>query len=244
MKFIITNDDGPNAEGLHFLIQEVLKYDPDPFIVVPHENKSGCGTSSNYNVPIKLEIENILISNKYIKVFKVHGSPIDCVNYAIFNPEINSIRRKDLLLVSGANHGHNMGVCQLASGTCAAAKEACTKGVLAAAISINGYSPFKSCVQKNIDVCLQDFIKKGKERFPDDPEWYNYTIPDIDFVLNKVFQVTAEKNYYEEKITYLEDGTFIRSGDIVNGTNKIKTRVSDFDYSKSEVLTVSIHPPY
>lgn len=130
MHFLLTNDDGIDAEGLRALAGAVEMLPHGRLsIVAPAREQSQCGHRVTTHEPLKVE-------RRGEGCFAVHGTPADCVRVALFGLGL----QPDFVL-SGINHGGNMGQDLVISGTVAAVREAAYHGVRAAAFShylING----------------------------------------------------------------------------------------------------------
>ncbi|MPW34951.1 5'/3'-nucleotidase SurE [Vibrio sp. B1Z05] len=136
MKILLSNDDGVHAEGLRVLAEE-LKQIADIVIVAPDRNRSGASNSLTLENPLRVdEIEP--------NVFSVQGTPTDCVHFAL-----NELMKDDYpdLVLSGINHGANLGDDVLYSGTVAAAMEGHFLGVQSIAISLVGSTHFKTAAK-------------------------------------------------------------------------------------------------
>lgn len=124
MHFLLTNDDGIEAEGLRALADAVKRLPHGRLsIVAPAREQSQCGHRVTTHEPLTVE-------QRGEGRFAVHGTPADCVRVALFGLGL----QPDFVL-SGINHGGNMGQDLVISGTVAAAREAAYHGVRAAAIS-------------------------------------------------------------------------------------------------------------
>ena len=124
MNILISNDDGIDALGIIFLAERVGR-DNRVFVVAPDRERSAASHSLTLKHPLKV---NNLGDDRY----SVDGTPADCVNLAI-----NTILpvRPDLVL-SGINHGANMGDDISYSGTVSAAKEGMLLGIPSLAFSL------------------------------------------------------------------------------------------------------------
>ncbi len=128
MKILLTNDDGFNAEGLK-LLYDLLKDDNEVYIFVPDRERSASSHCLTLNIPLKL---NRIEDN----IFTINGMPTDCVLIAL-----NGILRDvgiDVVL-SGINHGPNLGEDVLYSGTVAAAFEAVMWGIPGMSFSLASF---------------------------------------------------------------------------------------------------------
>ena len=104
MKILLTNDDGYNAIGIQILKEKLSKYG-EVIIVAPYEHMSGKSISITIGEWMKVD----KISED---VYAVHGTPADCVSFALAGLKIDFD-----LVVSGCNNGHNLSYDTLFSGT-------------------------------------------------------------------------------------------------------------------------------
>lgn len=134
MHIMVTNDDGIHAPGI-LALASALRVLGDVTVVAPDRERSAVGHALTLNSPLRVfELRD--------GFFAVDGTPTDCVNMGIhsllpFHPD---------LVVSGINHGANLGDDVTYSGTVAAAIEATLMGLPAIAVSLatferNGYFP-------------------------------------------------------------------------------------------------------
>lgn len=124
-RVLLTNDDGVQARGLRALNAALAGYGFDVLVVAPVENQSGVSRSASYRGPVMLEPFN------EPDLFACHGTPVDCVRAAL----LSDLGSRVELMVSGINHGANLGDDTLNSGTVGAAVEGALLGVPAIAIS-------------------------------------------------------------------------------------------------------------
>jgi 5'-nucleotidase len=120
---LLTNDDGVDAEGLRIL-EEALQGVAHIVVVAPDQERSAVSHGLTVHSPLSL---------KEIKPdrYTVNGTPADCVIYALRKL---FIQFPDLV-ISGINHGANLGDDIMYSGTVAAAREASRHGIPAIAVS-------------------------------------------------------------------------------------------------------------
>jgi 5'-nucleotidase len=126
MRFLCTNDDGILALGLDCLVKAVAPLG-EVTVVAPDREQSATSHSLTLHHPIRPVPRG---EGRY----QVDGTPTDCVMLAV---EALMPERPDFVL-SGVNHGHNMGEDVLYSGTVAAAMEGISLGIPAVAISFAG----------------------------------------------------------------------------------------------------------
>ncbi|MBC3766314.1 5'/3'-nucleotidase SurE [Neptunicella marina] len=124
MKILLSNDDGVHAEGLHTLYH-ALKEFSDVTVIAPDRNCSGFSNALSLTNPLRMS----KMDNGF---YAINGTPSDCVHLGI-----NSFLQEDpQLVVSGINHGANLGDDVVYSGTVAAATEGRYMGLPAVAVSL------------------------------------------------------------------------------------------------------------
>lgn len=124
MHFLLTNDDGIDADGLRALADAVRMIEGSTVtIMAPMHEHSMCGHRVTTRDPLRVE-------DRGDGRHAVSGTPADCVRLALHGMGI----RPDFVL-AGINHGGNMGQDLAISGTVAAVREAAYHGIPAAAFS-------------------------------------------------------------------------------------------------------------
>lgn len=124
--FLLANDDGFRASGLNALRAALLPH-ADVVVCAPDSEQSASSHSLSLHRPLRL-------TEHGNGVFSIDGTPADCVYTAFFAGARILPRRPDLVL-SGLNHGANLGDDVFYSGTVAAAREGALRGVPALALS-------------------------------------------------------------------------------------------------------------
>ncbi len=129
MKILVTNDDGIGAAGIHALRRALAELpDVDVRVIAPHTNRSGTARSITTHSPIW--VEEVEFDDGTIG-FATEGTPVDCVRFA----DLGLLDGQPDLIVSGINHGSNLGDDVTYSGTVAAAFEGIILGVPGIAVS-------------------------------------------------------------------------------------------------------------
>jgi len=115
MKFLITNDDGIDAEGLAALV-EAASHFGQCVVVAPDRHLSGCAHQATTDRPIQL-------TRRSAEMNCIDGTPVDCVRLGLGHvaPDADWV-------ISGVNEGGNLGADVYHSGTVAAAREAALLG--------------------------------------------------------------------------------------------------------------------
>jgi 5'-nucleotidase len=122
MKFLLTNDDGIEAEGLEAL-HVAAESLGDSVIVAPVGPQSGVSHRVTWQ-------EGVRIERRDDARYAIHGTPADCVRLGLLKvvPDATWI-------LSGINHGANLGADVHYSGTVAAVREAVLHGWPGIAVS-------------------------------------------------------------------------------------------------------------
>lgn len=126
MRLLLTNDDGILAHGLECLTEAAAPLG-EITVVAPDREQSATSHSLSLHHPLRP-------ISRGERRFQVDGTPTDCVMLAV---EALMPERPDFVL-SGINHGQNMGEDVLYSGTVAAAMEGLALGIPSLALSFAG----------------------------------------------------------------------------------------------------------
>ena len=135
MKILISNDDGILANGIRALIEALSPYH-DVYVVAPDRERSAAGHSLTLQTPLRVEEVDAKYGAK--RCWMTTGTPGDCVKLAI-----NAILEKNELpdlVISGINHGPNLGADILYSGTVSCAMEGAMMGYPSIATSLASMS--------------------------------------------------------------------------------------------------------
>jgi 5'-nucleotidase len=233
MTFILTNDDGIDAEGIYAL-QDALNGDTK--IIAPSKQYSGCGHQITAKIPIK-------VTQKDNNAYAIDGTPVDCVRLAICElcPEATWV-------LAGINAGGNLGVDTYQSGTVAAVREAAILGLPAIAISHVIKSPLKinwqwatTITTKVIDFLLTRKIPSGcfwNVNLPHLPETSPepqmiFCPPSIDSLpvnfKKEGNQYHYQGKYHDRKRTNNTDVDICFSGNIAISLMSLHCRYSQFE---------------
>ncbi len=130
MRVLLTNDDGIEAEGLQALRRALLAVDGlELAVIAPDSNRSATARSITIRRP--LWVEEVDFGDGTVG-YATDGTPVDCVRFATLGL-IEGFEAD--LIVSGINHGSNLGDDITYSGTVAAALEGVVLGLPAIAVS-------------------------------------------------------------------------------------------------------------
>lgn len=125
LKLLLANDDGYQAQGIQTLAQHFISLGHHVTIVAPAGERSAQSHAMSFYHAIQVDKINDT-------TYAVHGTPADCI--AIGLSCILKNDKPDFIL-SGINHGLNVGIDVNYSGTVGAATEAALMGYKAVAIS-------------------------------------------------------------------------------------------------------------
>lgn len=123
---LLSNDDGYAAPGLTAVRDELAQH-ADVVVCAPAVNQSA--TSHSLSLHRVLRLLEVAPS-----VFAVDGTPADCI-YVALHAGTRVLPRRPDLVVSGMNHGLNLGSDIFYSGTVAAAREGALRGIPSIALS-------------------------------------------------------------------------------------------------------------
>ncbi len=142
MRILLSNDDGYFAPGLAALA-DALATIAEIVVVAPERDRSGASNSLTLDRPLTLRQS----SNGF---YYVNGTPTDCVHLAV----TGMLEGLPDMVISGINHGANMGDDTVYSGTVAAATEGYLLGVPSIAVSLASHeaTDFSYAAQVAVDL--------------------------------------------------------------------------------------------
>jgi len=164
MRILCTNDDGIHAVGLSVLA-EAARALGEVSIVAPDRQQSASSHSLTLGRPLRVTRTD---NGQYV----IDGTPTDCVLVAV-NMLLDE--RPDFVL-SGVNHGPNMGEDVLYSGTVAAAMEGTILGIPSIAISFTGEGVHIPDYGELLEKLLRSLLEQ--EEFPGET-FFNINIPAV-----------------------------------------------------------------
>lgn len=165
MRILLTNDDGFAATGINVLF-DVLSDSHDVFMVAPLSEKSGCSNAITVRNTIPLRE---LGPGK----FAADAFTADCVNIGINGDILPDVD----LVVSGINHGPNLGDDVHFSGTVAGARSAVIFGKPGIAISLDCYDQSDYFI--DAAKFLRSFISESMHDIISHRMFFNINYPDI-----------------------------------------------------------------
>lgn len=166
MRILVSNDDGYFAPGLAALA-EALRELGEVTVVAPERDRSGASNSLTLDRPLSLR----QAASGY---HFVNGTPTDCVHLAV----TGMLDYQPDMVVSGINHGANMGDDTIYSGTVAAATEGFLLGVPSMAVSLvsKGASDFSAAARVACDLARRFMARPFRQ-----PVLLNVNVPDLPY---------------------------------------------------------------
>tara|TARA_B100000073_G_scaffold257304_1_gene217211 strand:+ start:475 stop:1269 length:795 start_codon:yes stop_codon:yes gene_type:complete len=134
LNILISNDDGIFAEGIRSLAKSAFKKGHNVTVVCPDQERSATGHGLTLQSPLRIEKADELFENG-INAWGCSGTPADCVKLALSE----LMRTKPDLILSGVNHGPNLGTDIFCSGTVAAAMEGTLENIPSMAVSLASF---------------------------------------------------------------------------------------------------------
>ena len=175
MHILISNDDGYKSKGIQVLINELKKI-AQITVVAPSRNRSGASSSLSLDRSIK-------VTKKEDSFYFLSGTPTDCVHIAL----TGLMQTLPDMVISGINHGPNLGDDTIYSGTVAAAIEGYLLDIPSFAISMGSVNPkhFETAAK-----VTSDLIKLYNKRKVSSASLLNINVPDIPYDELKGLEVT------------------------------------------------------
>ncbi|AXK39448.1 5'/3'-nucleotidase SurE [Crenobacter cavernae] len=163
MRFLLCNDDGYFAPGLAALADTLAHYG-EFTVVAPERDMSGASHSLTLDRPLKVR----RAANDF---YTVNGTPTDCVHLAV----TGILDARPDMVISGINHGDNLGDDTLYSGTVAAATEGFLLGLPSLAVSLTGDAAHLDTAR----LALTDFLDRWLGQPLSGPCLMSLNVPDV-----------------------------------------------------------------
>lgn len=194
MKILVSNDDGIGARGIQELAK-ALKEIGDVTVVAPLSEQSAVGHAISMKNPLRVTEHYV---NGEFFGYAVSGTPADCVKMGIRN----IMKEKPDIVVSGINHGSNVAVNIIYSGTVSAAREATFMDIPSIAMSITSHNPehFDPATQIAKEL-VEKVVKNGLTQ----GTLLNVNVPNVPSEKIQGTKITTQglstwDDYYEERI--------------------------------------------
>ncbi len=163
MRILLSNDDGYFAPGLAALAQALAPL-AEITVVAPERDRSGASNSLTLDRPLMLR-------QAPGGFYYVNGTPTDCVHLAV----TGMLDHMPDMVISGINHGANMGDDTIYSGTVAAATEGYLLGIPSIAVSLASHNAQHFDTAARV---VADLVQRIKTRPPTEPMLLNVNVPD------------------------------------------------------------------
>ncbi|MDO9009732.1 MAG: 5'/3'-nucleotidase SurE [Thiobacillus sp.] len=163
MRILLSNDDGYFAPGLAALADSLREL-ADITVVAPERDRSGASNSLTLDRPL-------LLRQAPSGFHYVNGTPTDCVHLAV----TGMLDHLPDMVISGINHGANMGDDTIYSGTVAAATEGYLLGIPAIAVSLASHSGQHFATAARV---VADLVRRIQAQPPTEPMLLNVNVPD------------------------------------------------------------------
>lgn len=134
-KLLISNDDGIFAMGVRTLANTLAAAGYDVTVVCPDRERSATGHGLTLHQPIRANLVDSLFHSA-VTAWSCSGTPSDCVKFALSAV----LESPPDFVLSGINHGSNLGTDILYSGTVSAAMEGTIDGIPSLALSLASYT--------------------------------------------------------------------------------------------------------
>ncbi len=238
MKILISNDDGIAANGIRVLTK-ALAEEHDVYVIAPDRERSAAGHSLTLHTPLRVEeLETI---NGAKRTWVTTGTPGDCVKIGI-----NAILRDDEepdIVISGINHGPNLGADILYSGTVSCAMEGAMMGIPSIAVSLasmqTDYDDFKYT-----GTFINGLLKKLKDfQFP--PKTIlNVNVPalDVEDIAGVAITELGRKMFtdnYEKRIDPRGKVYYWMAGELISEPEDANTDIAAVRNNKISITPVT-----
>jgi 5'-nucleotidase len=184
LKILICNDDGIHAEGIRVLAESLArKPEHEVYVVAPERERSATGHSLTLHKPLR--VEPVAAAGNVKGAWMTTGTPSDCVKLAV----MEILSSPPDLVISGINHGSNLGSEVLYSGTVAGAMEGAFLDIPSIAVSqltdnkmVMNFSAAAEVIQRLLDVYPRAHLSKRS--------LLNVNVPNLPFAELKGTSVT------------------------------------------------------
>lgn len=166
MRILLSNDDGYFSPGIDHLARALAEI-AQITVVAPERDRSGASNSLTLDRPLSLK----RAANGF---YYVNGTPTDCVHLAV----TGMFDELPDMVISGINHGANMGDDTIYSGTVAAATEGFLLGVPSLAISLCSKPGEHFATAARVARALVERLQRQPIR---EPLLLNVNVPDVPY---------------------------------------------------------------
>jgi 5'-nucleotidase len=227
MLVLLTNDDGVDAKGLLALKKELSKIG-QVWAVAPDREQSATSHSLTLQHPLRIN----RIAERF---YSVDGTPTDAVMLAVHA----ILKRRPDILISGINHGPNMGDDVSYSGTVAAAMEGTILNIPSIAVSnVNWNAKHFGSAARFVGKLAKFVLKNGLPKYT----FLNVNIPDRKQAITKFRITRLGKRVYSDVVIEKIDPRGKNYYWIGEQTPIWEKREDDTDFAAVQKGYVSITP--
>lgn len=233
MKILVSNDDGIGARGIQELAK-ALKTIGDVTVVAPLSEQSAVGHAISMKNPLR--VTEHFVNGEFFG-YAVSGTPADCVKMGIRN----IMKEKPDIVVSGINHGSNVAVNIIYSGTVSAAREATFMDIPSIAMSITSHNPeYFDPATKIAKELVEKVMKNGLTK----GTLLNVNVPNVPSEKIKGRKITTQgistwDDYYEERIDPYGGKYYWLKGTLGNGN--LSETTDEFAIENDFISITPIH---
>tara|TARA_B100001063_G_C16651668_1_gene496303 strand:+ start:180 stop:980 length:801 start_codon:yes stop_codon:yes gene_type:complete len=213
MRVLISNDDGVFAEGIRTLAATAVSRGHQVTVVCPDQERSATGHGLTLQTPLRAERADELFAPG-VTAWACSGTPADCMKLAL----CELVKDTPDLVMSGINHGPNLGTDVFCSGTVAAAMEGTLEGIRSLAVSSACFQwrQFQAAADLALDVVEQAHTDLWPENL-----LLNLNIPPCESnAMGALRWTRLSVRRYEEQFSRREDprgrAYYWLSGEVIN----------------------------
>ncbi len=228
MKILLTNDDGYQAPNIQNLYRKLSK-NHDVWIIAPENNCSGMSAAISF-------LKDTEIRQVEERIYAVDGTPADCTYFGL----LGIVDFEFDMVVSGINHGANLGTDVIYSGTVGAAVGGRKLKYPPLALSVASYETVNMDFIVNKTAKIIDTIKSLPEQFHG--KVFNVNFPDLSEDECKGIKITslAKRGVPSKPIVISSDGDIKKYRYNLSGEPVDEPTLTDARAVKDGYISVSI----
>jgi 5'-nucleotidase len=228
MKILLTNDDGYQAPNIQNLFRK-LSENHDVWIIAPENNCSGMSAAISF-------LKDTEIRQVEERIYAVDGTPADCTYFGL----LGIVDFEFDMVVSGINHGANLGTDVIYSGTVGAAVGGRKLKYPPLALSVASYETVNMDFIVNKTSKIIDTIKSLPEQFHG--KVFNVNFPDLSEDECKGIKITslAKRGVPSKPIVISSDGDIKKYRYNLSGEPVDEPTLTDARAVKDGYISVSI----
>jgi len=228
MKILLTNDDGYQAPNIQNLFRK-LSENHDVWIIAPENNCSGMSAAISF-------LKDTEIRQVEERIYAVDGTPADCTYFGL----LGIVDFEFDMVVSGINHGANLGTDVIYSGTVGAAVGGRKLKYPPLALSVASYETVNMDFIVNKTAKIIDTIKSLPMQFHG--KVFNVNFPDLSEDECKGIKITslAKRGVPSKPIVISSDGDIKKYRYNLSGEPVDEPTLTDARAVKDGYISVSI----